>query len=120
MSLQPVLPLFAMLGLLLIYWVMKHNLYHKCQRPVPGTPLIHTTVSQIIYFGAVAYTLGSMTWANFIQGSQFGAALLPNLFALAAAVIIFLLPYESLFRRLFKEKRMPEMNYQEQRIFFTS
>lgn len=40
--------------------------------------------------------------------------------ALSAAVIIFLLPYESLFRRLFKSKRMPEVFYVDNRIFFTS
>ena len=65
-SLQPILPIFALLGLFLIYWIMKYTLYHRCQRPVPGTPIINTTVSQIIYFAAIAYTLGSMTWANFL------------------------------------------------------
>lgn len=92
-SLQPILPVFALIGLLLIYWVEKYNLFHRSQRPVPGTPIINTTVSQLIYFGAVAYTLGSMTWANFLPDSQFKAALIPNIFALAASVIIFLLPY---------------------------
>ena len=45
---------------------MKGNLFHRAQRPVPGTPAIHTAVSQVIYFGAIAYSLGSMTWANFL------------------------------------------------------
>lgn len=86
---------------------MKHNLFHRCQRPVPGTPIINTTASQLIYFGAVAYTLGSMTWANFIPTSELKSALLPNLFAMSAAFIIFVIPYESIFRGIFKNKRMP-------------
>jgi hypothetical protein len=119
-SLQPIIPVFALLGLLLNYWVQKYNLFHRSQRPVPGTPIIHTTLIQVVYFGAVAYTLGSMTWANFLEGSQFKAALLPNLLALSAAVLIFLLPYESLFSRVFKSKAMPELIYSDNRIFFTS
>lgn len=119
-SLQPIIPLFALVGLFVNYWVQKFNLFHRSQRPVPGTPIIHTTLSQVVYFGAIAYTLGSMTWSNFLPSSEFKAALLPNLFALSAAVIIFLLPYESLFNKIFKSKAMPELNYADNRIFFTS
>lgn len=72
---------------------MKYTLYHRCQRPVPGTPIINTTVSQMIYFAAIAYTLGSMTWANFLPESQFEDALVPNLIALGLACLIFLVPY---------------------------
>ena len=96
-----------MLGLLLVYWAHKYNLFHRSQRPVPGTSIINTTVSQLLYFGAIAYILGSMTWANFMPESQMKKALAPNIVGLIAAVIIFLLPYETIFNKIFKEKKMP-------------
>lgn len=77
-------------------------------------------MSQMIYFGTIAFSLGSMTWANFLPTSQFREALLPNLFSLSMGFIIFIVPYESIFRKVFKNKRMPEVFYADNRIFFTS
>ncbi len=74
----------------------------------------------MIYFGAIAYTLGSLTWSNFIPQSPFNSALPPNIVAGSFALIIFLLPYETIFRKIFKSKRMPQVFYADDRIYFTS
>jgi len=68
-SLQPIIPLFAIAGLASMYWAQKYSLFSRCQRPVPGTKIINTAMSQMIYFGTIAYTLGSLTWANFLPSS---------------------------------------------------
>jgi len=68
-SLQPIIPVFALAGLGLMYWAQKYSLFKRCQRPVPGTKIINTTMSQLIYFGTIAYTLGSLTWANFLPNT---------------------------------------------------
>jgi hypothetical protein len=104
-----------------MHWAQKFSLYKRCQRPVPGTKIISTAMSQMIYFGTIAYSLGSLTWANFLpQTNTFDQSVLPNLLSVSVGTLIFVLPYEMIFRKIFKNKRMPEVSYLANRIFFTS
>lgn len=49
-----------------MHWAQKYSLFKRCQRPVPGTKILNTAMSQMIYFGTIAFSLGSLTWANFL------------------------------------------------------
>ena len=91
-----------------MYWAQKYSLFNRCQRPVPGTKILNATMSQMIYFGGIAYTLGSFTWANFLpENAKFVDTVPPNLVAASFSFLIFVFPYEAVFRKLFKGKRMP-------------
>jgi hypothetical protein len=95
-SLQPIISLFAIIGMGLMYWAQKHSLFNKMKRPIPGTNLINITMFQLIIFGSIIYSLGSLTWSNFMQGGIPKTALLPNLIALGVSIAIFLLPYRAI------------------------
>lgn len=120
-SLQPIIPLIALLGLLCMHWAQKYSLFKRCQRPVPGTKILSTAMSQMIYFGTISFSLGSLTWANFLpQINTFEQSIPPNLLSASVAFFIFVMPYEIIFRKIFSNKRMPEVSYRANRVFFTS
>lgn len=99
-SLQPIIPIFAVIGLLFMYWIEKYSLFQRSQRPVPGTDVVSFTMYQMIYFGAAAYALGSLTWSAFLPDNNFRNSLVPNLIAAGLSVVIFFFPYGA-----FAEKR---------------
>lgn len=66
------------------------------KRPVPGTDLVNVTMFQIILFGGIAYSLGSLTWSNFMPGGIPREALLPNLIACGVSVVMILMPYNAI------------------------
>jgi hypothetical protein len=63
---QPIIAFFAMFGMGLMYWAQKHTLFNKMNRPVPGTDLVNVSMFQMILIGALVYSLGSLTWSNFM------------------------------------------------------
>lgn len=65
-------------------------------RPVPGTDLVNVTMFQLILFGGLTYSLGSLTWSNFMPVGIPKEALLPNLIALGVSILMFLLPYRAI------------------------
>jgi hypothetical protein len=81
------------MGLFLMYWAQKYSLFSRCRRPVPGTNILHAFLTQLIYFGGITYSLGSLMWSNFLPEGIPKNALIPNLLALGAGVIIMLMPY---------------------------
>jgi hypothetical protein len=50
---------------------------------------------QLIYLGGIAYALGSLTWANFLNDSKFRNSLVANLVAAGLGFLIFIFPYEA-------------------------
>jgi hypothetical protein len=91
-SLQPIIPIIALLGYLMMYWVEKYCLFNRYRRPVPGTDFINKAVYQLIFLGPLVYTLGSLTWANFDPNGTPPEALLPNLLSLLFSVLLLILP----------------------------
>lgn len=49
-----------------MYWAQKYSLFHRSKRPVPGTNLVNNAMYQLILFGGIVYSLGSLTWSNFL------------------------------------------------------
>jgi hypothetical protein len=94
--LQPIISLFAIFGLIMMYWVQKYTLFNRMRRPVPGTNIINDTMFQLTIFGAIMFCLGSFTWSNFMEGGIPKTALLPNLAILGASILIFILPYRAI------------------------
>ena len=80
----------------MMYWVQKYNIFNRMKRPVPGNNLINNTMFQIIISGGIMFSLGSLTWSNFMDNGIPKAALIPNLFTLFASIIMFLLPYRAI------------------------
>lgn len=95
-SLQPVISIMAIIGLLLMYWAEKYVLFNRAKRPPPGSDIINAAMSQVIYLCPLVYSLGSLTWPIFIPGGSPYSSLLPNLIAVGASVVMFIIPLEAI------------------------
>lgn len=95
-SLQPICVFFALAGYFFMYWVQKYCIFYRYRRPVPSSDLVNKAAYQIIMFGPLLYSLGSLTWSNFIPGGVPTSALLPNLIALGVSIVILILPLNTL------------------------
>ena len=96
MSLQPIIPVIALLGYLLMYWVQKYCLFNRYRRPTPGTEFVNNAVYQIIYLGPILFCVGSLTWGNFDKDGRQTESLIPNLIALGFAVINYFVPVNTI------------------------
>lgn len=65
-------------------------------RPVPGTDLVNITMFQLILFGGLIYSLGSLTWSNFMPSGIPKQAVVPNLIAVGISILMLLLPYRAI------------------------
>lgn len=93
-SLQPVISLFAILGLVLMYWTEKYALLSRCQRPVPGPDVITSTMYQLIFFGPLCFALGNLTWSWFLPDESFRGSILQNLISAGLSLVMFIFPYD--------------------------
>jgi hypothetical protein len=66
------------------------------KRPVPGTNLVNVTMFQILLFSGLFYSLGSLTWSNFMPDGTPSNALLPNLIAVGISIGLILMPYTTI------------------------
>ena len=95
-SLQPIIAFFAFCFMGLMFWTQKYTLLNKMKRPVPGTDLVNVAMFQLILLGGFIYSLGSLTWSNFLPNGIPKEALLPNLISLGISLLVFVLPYRAL------------------------
>jgi hypothetical protein len=83
-----------MFGILFMYWSQKYVLLKRACRPAPGSDIINSTMSQIIYVCPMIFALGNLTWPIFLPGGSPGAALLPNLISMGVAIFFFIFPLD--------------------------
>lgn len=124
-SLQPLVCVFAVIGLFSMHWAQKYSLFKRCQRTVPGSQTLNTAMSQLIYSGPLLYTIGNLAWSYFLlpptpTTSAFQVIFLPNILCVGLSIGVMLIPYETIFRRIIKKHRMPKLSYEESRIYFTT
>ena len=117
-SLQPVISLFGLLSLFFMYWIEKYSLLNRCQRPVPGPDVITATMYQVLFFGAITFVLGNLTWPWFLPDVGFRGSILPNLIAAGLALVAFIFPYDFFIHE--EEFKEEAKNYYEKRIYFPS
>ena len=80
-----------------MFWAQKWALFNRMRRPVPGNDLINTAMGQIVFFGPIVYSLGSLTWSNFFPDGTPKYAIVPNLIGLGISVLMFIFPLSILF-----------------------
>lgn len=66
MTLQPSISIFAILGMFMMYWLQKYSLLNRMSRPVPGTDLINTAMSQMINLGPIFFAVGALSWSHIL------------------------------------------------------
>ena len=67
-------------------------MFYRYRRPVPASDFINQAAYQIIHFGPFIYSLGSLTWANFMPDGIPDEALIPNIIALCISILIIIVP----------------------------
>jgi hypothetical protein len=95
-SLQPIISAFAIFGMALMHWSQKYSMLNKMKRPVPGTDIVNFAMFQVILFGGITYSLGSLTWSNFMPEGIPKQAVLPNLIAIGISIGMILMPYNTI------------------------
>jgi hypothetical protein len=120
-SLQPISTFSALIGFFLMYWVQKYCMFYRYRRPVPASDFINQTAYQIIHFGPFMYSLGSLTWSNFMPGGIPEDAIIPNLIALGLSILIIIVPLKLILVACFFQDEDPKPTiYNEERITFSS
>jgi len=120
-SLQPICSIIALAGYVSMYWVQKYCIFNRYKRPVPSSDFVNQAIYQIIDFGPLLYSIGSLTWSNFLPGGIPERAILPNLIALGISVIIVVLPIKLiLVGCFFKDETVKLTCYEDYRIIFSS
>ena len=97
--LQPIIVVFAIVGLFVMFWAQKYSLFNRCKRPSPGLNIVNNTMYQLIYLGPACFTLGSFCWSHFFKQNFIGIA--PNLTSAVISGVILLLPYRKLVKSCF-------------------
>lgn len=78
-----------------MHWIQKHDVFNRMKRPVPGTDRVNVIMFQFILFGGFFYSLGSLTWSNFISDGAPKQTSVPNIVALIISIITILFPYRA-------------------------
>lgn len=120
-SLQPIIAIFAIFGLTLMFWAQKNAIYGRYKRPVPGTTTINNTMYQFIYLGGIFFSLGSLSWASFFPQGAHNRGFIPNMVCLGISVIMFLLPYDVIFEYAYRDEEDEHvLKFEDYRIFLPS
>lgn len=63
------------------------------KRPIPGTNLVNAAMFQIVLSGGLVFSLGNLTWSNFMPNGIPEDALFPNVIGLGIGLFVFMVPY---------------------------
>ena len=96
-SLQPLIIIFSLLGMILLYWIQKYTVLNRIKRPIPGTSFINDAMFQLISLGPFFYSLGALTWSHFLGNNLSLTESVPNLVAIGFAVTLFVFPFQTVF-----------------------
>jgi len=61
-SLQPIIVVMAIIGIILYFLAAKYALYFWCQRPKPSSSFLYNILNRILLLSFLAYVIGNITW----------------------------------------------------------
>lgn len=119
MPLQPIIVLFSLIGLVLMYHAEKFTLFYRSRRPRSSSKLITFAMKNILYFCIIAYGFGSLTWSNFYINAGPHRAFIPSVIAIALGVIFIGVILSEVIDYSFRNNYSPKI-YDNERMFFPS
>ena len=120
---QPIIAIFAPVGLVLYYLIDKRNLLRHFQRPTYHSPEIDRTVDFILLFSLLAFGFGSLLVNNFIQeeiGYDSNGTLITNWIIVGVAVIFLIIVPFKVFYCCISRPRLPLWDYNDKRAILNS
>ena len=118
LPLQPIIALFAPIGLGLMFGTNKYRLLNRFNKPNFHSSSVNNMLSFILKCSLLAFSTGQLYFMNFQNYSaSFNLIINWVSFALSAIFVFFPLSYCSKF---FEEKLFHCMDYQEQQLYLTS
>ena len=113
---QPIIALFAPIGLLMYYLINKRNLLYHLQRPNYHAPNINSVVDMILLLSPIAFGFGHLTVINFIPENnedivQLQETILLNWIIVIIGAVFFLLVPLRIFSCCMSEPEIPQKDY---------
>jgi hypothetical protein len=100
--LQPIIPLFSIIGILVMYWIQKYCLLRRVKRPIPGSDTINEAVGQIITLGPVMLAVGALIFSDILTDHDFrGFHFLINFISVIISIFFYIFPFKIIYRLLF-------------------
>ena len=98
MTLQPIISIVGVLGCVAGYWAHKYILFNRPKRPVPGTNLINTAIAQVFALGGLTMALGTLVIFELTTSETLPSVRIPIIVSIIMGGVVFLIPYEWIFR----------------------
>ena len=109
MPLQPIIAIFAPIGLLLMFLTNKYRLLYRLRKPNFHSATVNALLSFILKLSVVAFALGQLYFINF-QAYSISFNLVINWIALGIAIALVLFPL-NICRRFYAEPTSNGMDY---------
>lgn len=107
-----------------MYWIQKYAVLNRMRRPVPGTDLVNSAMSQMINLGPVFFAIGALSWSHLLDGYRVeeGARLyyVPNIVTAGLAALFFVFPFNVIFDKCLPNLELENLDYGECRVLLNS
>ena len=90
------------------------------KRPIPGTNLVNAAMFKVVLSGALVFSLGNLTWSNFMPDGTPREALVPNLVGLGVGLLVFMMPYSTILGLFLNKNHEQNLNFHENRLILSS
>lgn len=120
---QPIIVIFAPVGLILYYLIDKRNLLRHFQRPTYHSPTIDKTVDFILLFSPLAFGFGSLLVNNFITeeiGEEANGTVITNWIIVGVAGLFLILVPLKVFYCCLSMPKLPLWDFAEKKSILNS
>lgn len=120
---QPIIAIFAPIGLLLYYFIDKRNLLRHFQRPSYHSASINRTVDFLLLFSPIAFGFGALLVNNFIDDEiegQKNGTLLSNWIIVIIGVAFLIIVPMRIFYRCVTRPAFPLWDYYDKKAILNS
>lgn len=118
MPIQPIIALFAPVGLTLMYLTNKYRLLYRFKKPNFHSSSVNIMLTFILKLSLVAFSLGQLYFINFQQYSiQFNLVI--NWISLGISIFIVVFPLQ-ICKKFYAEPQSSGMDYKEKLLYMTT
>lgn len=118
MTVQPIIAVFAPVGLTLMYFTNKYRLLYRFNKPNFHSGSVNSMLAFILKLSVVAFSLGQLYFINF-QEYAIEFNLVINWISLGVSIVIVLFPLQ-ICKRYYEEPQSAGMDYKEKLLYLTT
>lgn len=118
MPLQPIIALFAPIGLMFMYLTNKYRLLYRFKKPNFHSSSVNSMLTFILKLSLVSFSLGQLYFINF-QNYSIQFNLVINWISLGISIAIVIFPLQ-ICKRYYSEPKSMGMDYREKVLYLTT